>query len=272
MSIKYVVCFSGGHSSALCAVECVRKYGKENVILLNHDISSEVEDSDIKRFKQEVADYLGLEITYSNTKNFEEKTPLRLCKKRNGFKLGNGVAMCTYHLKTKPFLRWLRQNYPVEEGQIRQDIRLVYGFDKKETSRIQRRIGVMGDKGYLCEFPLAFWERTIENIEEVGIKRPSTYEFFRHANCKGCLNSGKQQWYVVYCLYPELWNEAKETENEVGYSILKDTFLEDLEHKFALMKCKGIVPTEKTSAQRFWADVRKHIPNDTQALPCECAI
>lgn len=56
---KYVVCYSGGHSSALVAIEAVRKVGKENVILLNHDISIEVEDRDIKRFKQEVADYLG---------------------------------------------------------------------------------------------------------------------------------------------------------------------------------------------------------------------
>lgn len=68
---KYVVCYSGGHSSALVAVEAVRKAGKENVILLNHDISPEVEHEDIKRFKQEVADYLGIEITYANMPGWE---------------------------------------------------------------------------------------------------------------------------------------------------------------------------------------------------------
>lgn len=36
---KYIVCFSGGHSSAVAAIETVRKYGKEQVVLLNHDIS-----------------------------------------------------------------------------------------------------------------------------------------------------------------------------------------------------------------------------------------
>lgn len=35
---KAIVCFSGGHSSALVAIEAVRKYGKNNVILLNHNI------------------------------------------------------------------------------------------------------------------------------------------------------------------------------------------------------------------------------------------
>jgi PP-loop superfamily ATP-utilizing enzyme len=66
VEVKNVICFSGGHSSALCAIEAVRRYGKENVILLNHDLSLKVEHEDIKRFKQEVADYLGIKITYEN--------------------------------------------------------------------------------------------------------------------------------------------------------------------------------------------------------------
>ena len=55
--MKYVVCYSGGHSSAIAAIETARRYGAENVILLNHDINPKVEDADIKRFKKEVADY-----------------------------------------------------------------------------------------------------------------------------------------------------------------------------------------------------------------------
>ena len=39
----------------LVAIEVLRKYGKENIILLNHDIHESVEDADIKRFKVEVA-------------------------------------------------------------------------------------------------------------------------------------------------------------------------------------------------------------------------
>ncbi|MSA63218.1 hypothetical protein GT646_07465 [Clostridium butyricum] len=272
--MKYIVCFSGGHSSALCAIECVRKAGKENVILLNHDISSEVEDKDIKRFKQEIADYLGIKITYANMEGWENKTPLRVCKELGGFKFGNGPVLCTYNLKTKPFHKWLDDNYPVEKGQVREDIRIVYGFDKEETNRIQRRIGVMINQGYKCEFPLAFWDRTIEATEDIGIKRPIVYELFRHANCKGCLKAGKQQWYLTYCLYPKLWEEAKEVEKEIGYSILKDVFLEELEIKFSRMKCKGIVPTEKIGSQKFWSMVRKEILEDGQLsfLPCECAL
>lgn len=272
--MKYIVCYSGGHSSALCAIECVRRFGKDNVILLNHNLSPEVEDKDIKRFKKEVADYLGINITYANMEGWETKTPLRVCKELGGFKFGNGPVLCTYELKTKPFHKWLADNYPVEKGQVREDIRLIYGFDKEEPQRIQRRIGVMINQGYQCDFPLAFWDRTIFKTEEIGIKRPNVYDLFRHANCKGCLKSGKQQWYLVYCNYPKLWEEAKQTENEIGYSILKDTFLEELENKFSRMKCKGIIPGEKMKPATFWAEVEKALPLEGQLsfLPCECAL
>lgn len=269
---KYVVCFSGGHSSALAAIEAVRKVGKENVILLNHDISIEVEDRDIKRFKQEVADYLRLQITYANMDGWETKTPLRICREIGAFKVGNGTALCTNRLKTEPFYKWLNENYPSKPFNPREDIILLYGFDKTETKRIQRRVGIMLSKGYKTDFPLAFWNRTIFNTEEVGIKRPKTYEIFKHANCKGCLKAGKQQWYIVYCLYPWLWEEAKETENQIGHSILKDVFLEDLEPKFAKMKCKGIEPGEKMKPQTFWAMVKREIQDESCELPCECAI
>ena len=98
--MKHVICYSGGHSSALTAVEVTRKYGKENVILLNHNISSEVEHDDIKRFKQEVADYLGIKITYANMDGYEEMTPLRVTKslKALQFSLKPKIMMLSRHI------------------------------------------------------------------------------------------------------------------------------------------------------------------------------
>lgn len=271
--VKYLVCYSGGHSSALVAIEAVRKYGKDNVILLNHNISEEVEHADIKRFKKEVAEYLGLEITYANMDGWEVKTPLRVCKELGGFKFGMSPVLCTYHLKTLPFEKWLKANYPVNKGETRENLVILYGFDANEKARIQRRSSILGQQGYKTDYPLAFWERTIENTEEIGIKKPSVYDLHRHANCIGCLKAGMQSWYLVYCLYPELWKEAKETEDGIGYSILKNKFLEDLEPKFSQMKCQGIVPTEKVNPQRFWKTVEKELQEIGQIswLPCECS-
>lgn len=271
--MKYIVCYSGGHSSALVAIEAVRKAGKDNVILLNHDISPEVEHEDIKRFKDEVANYLGIKITYANMEGWETLTPLRVCRELGGFKFGSSPTLCTTKLKTEPFHKWLKENYPVKKGDVRNDITILYGFDKEEPARIQRRASILAEKGYKSDYPLAFWNRTVFSTEEIGIKNPITYELHRHANCIGCLKAGIQSWYLVYCLYPQLWKEAIETENEIGYSILKDKFLEELEPKFKRMKCRGIVPSEKKSSQLFWSQADKALGIEGQMsfLPCECS-
>ena len=267
--MKFIVCYSGGHSSALVAIEAVRKHGKENVILLNHDISPEVEHEDIKRFKNEVAAYLGLKITYANMEGWETKTPIRVCRELGGWKFGNSPILCTTKLKTEPFNKYLKENWSDKKDQVT----ILYGFDANEKARIQRRSSILGQQGYKTDYPLAFWERTIEKTEDIGIKRPTVYELHRHGNCFGCLKAGMQSWYLVYCLHPEIWKEAVEAEEEIGYSILKDKFLSELEPKFKQMKCRGIVPSEKKGAKKFWSEVEKALPIEGQIswIPCDCS-
>lgn len=268
--MKYVVCFSGGHSSAIAAVETVRRYGKEKTILLNHDLCIRSEDEDIKRFKREVAAYLGLDITYANMDGWQDKDQFDVCMEENAFKYGiQSSALCTQKLKTEPFKKWLQDNYPAEKGTVRDDLVILYGFDRKETSRITRRVGVMAALGYKTDYPFLWENRTIENIEEIGIKRPVTYEIFNHANCKGCLKAGKQHWYIVYCLYPEIWEKAKRAEAEIGHSILREAFLGEYEPDFKELKKKMLPATEKITHQKFWATARKLIAED-DILPCEC--
>lgn len=263
--MKKIICFSGGHSSALAAIETVRKYGRDNVILLNHDISSHVEHEDIKRFKREIADYLGLPITYANMPGWETTPPLAVAVANKAFKAYNRPAFCTSRLKTEPFYKWLEKN--AERGDW-----VIYGFDPEETSRMMRRSDVMNAMGYKAVFPLADWERTIQATEEVGIARPITYATYKHANCTGCLKAGKQHWYCVYCLRPDIWVEAKAAEETIGYSIIKGVYLKDLEPKFQEMRdTLRIVPTDKTKSARFWADVRKAIPDDDTNMPCDCS-
>lgn len=269
--MKYIVCYSGGHSSAISAVEIVRKFGKENVILLNHDISASVEDVDVKRFKQEVANYLGIPITYANMTDWDKKDQFDICMELNAFKYGiQSSALCTQKLKTEPFMRWLSENYPVDKGEIRNDVKIVYGFDANEVNRITRRVGVMATMGYMTEYPLQWENRTIHNIEEIGIKRPMVYEIFNHANCKGCLKAGKQHWFTVYCLYPNVWEKAKKAEKEIGYSILREKYLEDFEIEWSVLKAKNFPATEKINPQSFWAKARKILKED-DVLPCECS-
>lgn len=263
----YVVCYSGGHSSGLCAIEAVRKHGVENVILLNHDLSPEVEDADIKRFKSQVADYLGLPITYANHDQWDTATPIDVCVDAGAWKVGNGQILCTNRLKTAPFKKWLKENDPDKKNTY------IYGFDAspKERERAQRRAQIMGLDGYKTEYPMISWEKTIATTLEINIKPPMAYKRHKHANCIGCLKAGWQHWYIVYCYRSDIWEAAKAGECEIGYAIHKDdlgpVYLEDKESLFESMKSIGIEPTEHVSPSRFWYDAKEKVKAAKANIP-----
>lgn len=269
--MKHIVCYSGGHGSALAGIEVARKYGAENTILLNHDINASVEGPDIKRFKQEVADYLGIPITYANHAQWDTKDQFDVVIDAGAFKVGNGTALCTNRLKTAPFEKYLKDKHPDK------DVVLYYGFDANEMVRVQRRVQILGAQGYSSDYPLALWtERTIKSTEEIGIKPPNTYSMFKHANCTGCLKAGKQHWYLVYLYRQDLWEKAKFAEDEIGYSILKEGELQTLEPLFQRMKELGIETTEHEDPRTFFARVRKlvgqNLEGDNDVKPCECFV
>lgn len=212
--MKHVVCYSGGHSSALVAIEVSRKYGNADLVLLNHDMAAHVEDAGIKRFKREVAAYIGVPVTYANRGDGTEDQ-FDVCIQSKGFKGGNNV-LCTTRLKTEPFWKWLKDNVPDKNCVC------YYGFDATEKQRVTRRVGIMANRGYKTDYPLLWTERTIHSTKEIGIEPPLTYSTFKHANCIGCLKAGWQHWYVVYCTRKDIWEKAKNAEEEIGHAIHKD--------------------------------------------------
>lgn len=192
---------------------------------------------------------------------WETKNQFDVCVESKAFKTPRGHHLCTTRLKTEPFYSWLKEFYPVPKGQIRDDVTIYYGFESWEPNRIDRRRKHLEDMGYKTAFPLSEWERSIYSTLEVGVKPSETYEIWSHANCIGCLRAGWQHWYVVYCRYPEVWEEAKAAEEKIGYSILRrdnvPVFLKEREHEFEMMKRAGVPANEKTQSGRFWSLTKK---------------
>lgn len=263
-NVKYVICYSGGKSSSECALSVAKKYGAENVILLNHDITPKREQACTKKLKQDVAEHLGLTIYYANHKDWDVVTPVQVCVDAGAWKVGNGQILCTNRLKTEPFKKWLKENDPECENVY------VYGFDKSEPSRVNRRAQIMGQMGYKTEFPMLWPEYEIVRLESIGIDPGSVYQTFNHGNCVGCLKAGWQHWYIVYCTRRDVWEEAKKGENEIGYAIHKDkdgpVYLEDKEELFDSMIAAGVVPTEKIKPQTFWAQARAAVNEHEKEL------
>lgn len=256
--MKYVVCHSGGYSSATCALSVANLYGKDNVVLLNHDITARVEREDTKRFKQEVADYLEIPITYANHPDWENKTPIQIIKDIGYFTDRKyKQVLCTHRLKTEPFYKWMKENDPNKENIY------VYGMDKNEPSRITTRSQRMGLLGYKTSFPMLWGDLMIVTPESVGIDAPSSYDRYKHSNCTGCLKAGFQHWYIVYIEDREMFDEVADYELELNFSLRKNKtgsiFLDDKRELFDAMMKAGVEPTEHIHHRRFWIAAKKKV-------------
>lgn len=283
IEVTHIVCFSGGESSAKAAVEVVRKYGKENVILLNHNINPRFEDADIKRFKEQVANYLGLHITYANIDDISKDSAIpsqfHVCVLSGAMTDFSGNALCTARLKTEPFFRYLSRHFEPIGSLFYKPCIIYYGFDSKETIRMQRRTGILGAMGYKTDYPMIWKERTIYSIREIGIEPPLTYKFYQHANCKGCLKASLLHWYVVYVNDILIYNEGIWMENELDFTIhtvirnkVKTPIsLTELAPIFERMRIDGIEATEHQSKQKFANKIKAYqLEECSTNKPCEC--
>jgi hypothetical protein len=278
---KHIVCFSQGHSSALVAIEVARKFGTKDLLLINHAMNPDVEEEDIRRFGKQVSEAIGVPITYVNYQNIYEityiPTQFEICNKIKAIKSPRtSSAICTYELKTKPFNTWLATNFPNKNCII------YYGFDAIETNRVTRRASILGAMGYKSDYPLALWEdRTIFSTKDIGISPPNVYGDFKHANCTGCLKAGIWHWYVTYCKRKDLFEAAKNMEEETGYTILRKSIngklepfsLEEFEQLFSKMQSASIPPTEHLPIKEQRQYLKKYyIESIDDTKPCECFV
>ena len=293
----HVMCYSGGVESAVAVIELVRRYGNDNVVLLNHDISPDAEDQDIKQYKQDIADYLGLPITPCNavSKSYSSLDPILGAIERNNFKspmghlcchylntepfnlwldpiirametkafkVGCGSELCTARLKTEPFDKWLSDRS--DKSDI-SDMTVYYGFAPEEQHRVSRRQMILGKRGIKSDYPLLWADRTIHDTAEIGIPAPAHYKIWKHGNCIGCLKAGWQHWYCVYVHRRDRWELSKIAEGIIGYAINKrggvPCRLIEREAEFEELRQAGLPATEHIPAGKFWSTARKLLKN-----------
>lgn len=246
--LKHIVAFSGGLASAVTAKIVADQY-PENTIFLYHSTFTEPLDND--RFRQQVANYIGLPITEdSDGRNiwqvFDDE----------GY-LGSGRnTPCSRILKQKKSWAFVKNCMPAI---------LYMGFTVEEWRRAQRTLARYAQGGIGVKFPLIEQKITKRECEEKvtkcwGLKKPQMYDWANHANCIPCIKGGKAYWGLIYMFERKAWEKANQMEKKFGHTIFTKhgSLEEELDNCLRLAK-KYMAGKKDTESQ-----------GELFEYPCEC--
>lgn len=248
--MKHVIGFSGGIASAVMAKMVADEY-QDATVLLYHSTNTEPEDND--RFRNEVADYIGIPIT-------EDSDGRDIWQVFNDEKfLGSGRnTPCSRILKQERSLRYLKKNRPAI---------LYIGFTLEEHRRAQRTFARYSKYNIEVKFPLISKRITKEEcMHRVkncwGIKPPSIYSWAEHANCIPCVKGKKAYWGLIYIYERTAWEKASKTEKNFRQKIFTEagTLEEELDNCLRLARTY----LAKRESKRGQMNLFEY--------PCECAV
>ena len=209
-----VVWLSAGVSSFVAG------YLAENV---DEYIYIDIDDQhpDSMRFIKDCEKVLGKEVTILRSQFYSSVEQVCL-----SVRYVNGVhgAPCTRMLKKQVRKRW-------ELDHMTDDLTYVWGMDCNEKHRADRI--VEGFPEVKHEFPLiekGFTKDDAHGIcRQLGIKRPMMYDLgYNNNNCIGCVKGGAGYWNKIRQDFPKVFEARSRMERDIGHSILKDCFLDEL--------------------------------------------
>lgn len=140
-------------------------------------------------------------------------------------KLQAGFAPCTAWLKKRVRKQW-------EYEHQNEQITYIWGMDSTEIKRAERLRESMPQYKHI--FPLIDRQLSKESahaiLERLGIKRPLMYELgYSNNNCIGCVKGGMGYFNKIRRDFPEVFEARAKLEREIGHSILKECYLDELD-------------------------------------------
>ena len=184
------------------------------------DIDDQHPDS--MRFIKDCEKALGKEIEILKSPYDSVENAIKTAKV---IRLQGGFAPCTNWLKKRVRKEWEYEHRDYE-------ITYVWGMDLDEKHRADRLRETMFEFEH-C-FPLIEQNLTKQDAHgicaELGIKRPAMYDLgYNNNNCVGCVKGGMGYWNKIRVDFPEVFANRAKLEREIGYSILKECYLDELD-------------------------------------------
>lgn len=71
-----------------------------------------------------------------------------------------------------------------------------------------------------------------KSVEELGIRIPRAYKYFKHNNCIPCFKTTEKEWFKVWKYYRIRFEHMKDLEKEIGGTVFNGKTLEELEKEF----------------------------------------
>lgn len=177
---------------------------------------------DSMRFVKDCEKVLGKEIEILKSPYGSVENAIRAAKV---IRLQGGFAPCTNWLKKR-----IRKEWELKHSDY--ELTYVWGMDSTEKQRAENLKNTMFEFNH-C-FPLI--ERDLTKAEahgicnKLGIKRPVMYDLgYNNNNCVGCVKGGMGYWNKIRVDFPEVFESRAKLERDIGHSILKECFLDELD-------------------------------------------
>lgn len=209
--------FSAGATSAVACKIALQEYNDVQI----YYIETGSHHPDNKRFIKECENWYSQKINILKSAykdHFEVFEKTKVLSMRN-------YTPCTRWLKVR-----VREDFEYNHPEI---THYIWGFEsgKKEENRAKKMVERYPQYKHL--FPL------IENhldkasclalLKSAKIEIPEMYKLgFHNNNCIGCVRGGAGYWNRIREYFPEQFKKMAEIERKIGYSVLKNCYLDEL--------------------------------------------
>lgn len=185
------------------------------------DISDQHPDS--MRFIKDCEKLLGKEIEILRSEEYNSVE--EAIRAAGVITMPKSFAPCTAWLKKRVRKKWEYEHRDYE-------LAYVWGMDANEKRRAERLEETMIE--FHHEFPLIDRNLTKQEAHGIcatlGLKRPVMYDLgYNNNNCIGCVKGGMGYWNKIRVDFPEVFESRAKLERDIGNSIFKECFLDELE-------------------------------------------